>query len=104
MSAKKIYTQDEIKQRRLKQCRDSHKRHKEKRLEYDRSRDRLKTNARARIRVLVYRGKLEKLPCTVCGNEKSQAHHADYSKPLEIVWLCARHHKDLHRKESQSSQ
>lgn len=24
-----------------------------------------------------------------------QAHHPDYSKPLEVVWLCASHHKKV---------
>jgi len=31
-------------------------------------------------------------PCEVCGCEKSEAHHEDYSKPLEINWLCKKHH------------
>lgn len=32
-----------------------------------------------------------------CG-EAGQRHHPDYSKPLEIIWLCKRHHTDLHYK------
>lgn len=43
-------------------------------------------------------GKLLKMPCSVCGNEKSQAHHDDYTKPLDVVWLCSRHHGERHRK------
>jgi hypothetical protein len=38
-------------------------------------------------------GRLEKLPCVVCGDSNSHAHHDDYSKPLEVRWLCAKHHK-----------
>jgi hypothetical protein len=34
------------------------------------------------------RGRLQKQPCLICGNPKAQAHHHDYSKPLEIDWLC----------------
>lgn len=45
----------------------------------------------------VVRGKLVKLACEVCGNTKSEAHHADYSKPLDVMWLCRKHHKDVHR-------
>lgn len=31
-----------------------------------------------------------------CG-EKAQAHHEDYSKPLDVIWLCHLHHKEKHR-------
>ena len=41
-------------------------------------------------------GKLERKPCIVCENPKSQGHHQDYSKPLEVIWLCAKHHKAVH--------
>jgi hypothetical protein len=30
---------------------------------------------------------------------KPQAHHADYSRPLDVTWLCARHHSDTHTAE-----
>jgi hypothetical protein len=43
-------------------------------------------------------GKLVRKPCEVCGNEKSQAHHEDYSKPLEVVWLCKPHHFEADEK------
>ena len=41
--------------------------------------------------------KLQKTPCVVCGNFKSEAHHEDYSKPLEVIWLCRKHHMERHR-------
>ena len=41
-------------------------------------------------------------PCCVCGSKKSQRHHPDYSKPLVVVFLCAAHHKELHRKYDHS--
>ncbi len=43
--------------------------------------------------------KLVKQPCVVCGTLKVEAHHPDYSLPLEVVWLCIKHHKELHRME-----
>jgi hypothetical protein len=41
-------------------------------------------------------GRIKQEPCAVCGKEKTQGHHEDYSKPLDIVWLCTRHHADRH--------
>ena len=39
-------------------------------------------------------------PCRECGETLSEAHHEDYSKPLEVIWLCKRHHHDLHLKQN----
>lgn len=41
-------------------------------------------------------GHLHRMPCIVCGNEKSHAHHCDYDKPLEVMWLCSLHHAEWH--------
>lgn len=40
-------------------------------------------------------GRLHPLPCFCCG-KKSEAHHPDYSSPLDVVWLCPTHHKQAH--------
>lgn len=40
-------------------------------------------------------GRLVKLRCLVCGN-KAEAHHPDYDRPLDVVWLCPAHHKQAH--------
>jgi hypothetical protein len=43
-------------------------------------------------------GLLIKKPCEVCGvNEKVEAHHDDYTKPLEVRWLCKAHHQEHHK-------
>ncbi len=40
---------------------------------------------------------LPKKPCELCGStEFIHKHHEDYSKPLDVVYLCAAHHKELH--------
>lgn len=38
----------------------------------------------------------EKQPCEVCGSLDTHRHHEDYSKPLEVRWLCQLHHKEVH--------
>lgn len=37
--------------------------------------------------------------CQICGNDKDriEAHHEDYSKPLEIIWCCPKCHDRLDR-------
>lgn len=60
---------------------------------------RIKANARSYLHVYVKRGKVIKHPCEVCGSERSEAHHNDYSKPLQVHWLCREHHLKLHETE-----
>jgi ribosomal protein S27AE len=42
-------------------------------------------------------GVLVRGPCSRCGAAKTHAHHEDYSKPLDVVWLCARCHIQRHK-------
>lgn len=44
-------------------------------------------------------GRLVPQPCEVCGAEVVEAHHDDYSAPLDVRWLCREHHMALHREE-----
>jgi hypothetical protein len=34
--------------------------------------------------------------CEVCGDINTHAHHDDYNKRLDVVWLCDHHHKERH--------
>ncbi len=44
-----------------------------------------------------YRGRIKEQPCAICSaTENVQAHHEDYSKPLDVIWLCTAHHRQLH--------
>lgn len=52
--------------------------------------------ARAVLRMAVYRGEIVKTPCMVCGAEKVEAHHADYDRPRDVIWLCRPHHVGAH--------
>ena len=45
----------------------------------------------------IHSGKLKCQPCEACGaTEGIAAHHDDYSKPLEVRWLCNRCHRIHH--------
>jgi len=48
-------------------------------------------------------GKLLKQPCEVCGKTKVEAHHDDYSKPLDVRWLCKFHHTEHHKLEREKN-
>lgn len=43
--------------------------------------------------------KLIRQPCEICGETKVHAHHDDYSKPLDVRWLCVKHHTLHHNGE-----
>ncbi|KKQ63520.1 MAG: hypothetical protein US85_C0016G0016 [Candidatus Shapirobacteria bacterium GW2011_GWF1_38_23] len=55
---------------------------------------------------IVYRavssGVLKRQSCFICGHDKTDAHHEDYSKPLEVVWLCRNCHITKHLQKRQS--
>lgn len=55
-----------------------------------------KYKARYQLRNAVKTGKIQKGVCEKCGSAKTEGHHDDYSKPLEVRWFCQRHHKDEH--------
>lgn len=38
--------------------------------------------------------------CEICSSTKNiQAHHEDYSKPLDVQWLCVKCHNDVHHNQ-----
>lgn len=54
-----------------------------------------KIKARNKLFWAVKSNKIKKKPCH-CGIKKVEAHHPTYSKPLEVLWLCLKHHRVLH--------
>ena len=56
----------------------------------------LKKNTRRTTRRAIKQGKLVRGPCGVCGSLEVEAHHADYSRPLDVIWLCKPHHREVH--------
>jgi len=57
-----------------------------------------KIKARRILNYGVRWGYIKRLPCSVCGDPKSEGHHEDYDKPKEVIWLCMKHHRELHAK------
>jgi hypothetical protein len=60
----------------------------------------LKYKAQTAVNNAVRDGRLIKpVDCSACDKKGRQieGHHDDYSKPLEVIWLCSPCHKQLHR-------
>ncbi len=61
-------------------------------------------NARAKVYEAIKRGdlikqeegKLNQSYRDVCSG-RIEAHHGDYDKPLEVTWLCKKHHAYIHK-------
>ena len=54
--------------------------------------------ARTYANTYLKRGLIKREGCCICGNEKSEMHHDDYTKPLEVKWFCRSHHLEHHKK------
>lgn len=55
-----------------------------------------KNASRAITRKAIRKGELKRQPCEACDRLDTEAHHEDYARPLEIVWLCSKCHADRH--------
>lgn len=63
-------------------------------------RNRKKGAAKRRIGAAIQRGDLVRQPCEMCpktNTNRIQGHHHNYQKPLEVNWLCQKHHRFIHR-------
>lgn len=54
--------------------------------------------AQIATRKAIKEGRLIRQPCEQCGatTGRIEAHHEDYSKPLDVMWLCHKHHAQRH--------
>jgi len=77
-----------------------HKKYREKNLKASR--------ARMLCALAIASGELKPQPCEECGKKLAiNAHHDDYDKPLDVRWLCDKHHQSFHaalRAATQSKQ
>ncbi len=58
--------------------------------------DKEKAHAVNKVAIAIEQGKLVRNCCEICGEIKTHGHHNDYSKPLNVKWLCPSHHFQLH--------
>lgn len=100
----KIQEYDRIRGRseeRIAYQKEMYHKHKGRRPNYAKSwqaRNPEKRKAHGIVNNAIRDGKLLKGVCEVCGSEKVDAHHDDYSKPLEVRWLCRKHHAETWRR------
>lgn len=94
---------DRLPQRYCKACHAAYMRANRPRHSELTEEQRKKSNARSYANEYARRGLIEKLPCCVCGDPKSEAHHEDYDKPLEVVWYCREHHLEHHALQNNSA-
>lgn len=89
-------------QRYCKSCHAEHMRNTRPKTSELSSEARKKHYARSYVHVYIKRGKIKRESCRVCG-ALAEAHHEDYDKPLEIIWLCRKHHLEHHKNELNGS-
>jgi hypothetical protein len=96
-------------------CKSQARRNRRKRVEYYRDYDRargnrqgleytqdyrqrfpLKYKAHCAVNNALRDGRIVKEACCICGNTDTVAHHEDYTKPLNVIWLCSVHHRWIH--------
>jgi hypothetical protein len=85
--------------RYCRECRKAYNRERRKTVPMT-PEQRRKDIARSYAGVYKKRGKLVQEPCVKCGDQNSQMHHLDYSKPLEVIWLCRKCHLSEHTSPS----
>lgn len=61
------------------------------------SEDKRRKKAHSAVYSAVKSGRLIRQLCCRCGEQKTVAHHEDYDKPLDVVWLCQPCHKQRHK-------
>jgi len=54
-----------------------------------------KQKARLIIKQEKKMGRLISKPCIICAEIKTEAHHENYYKPMNIIWLCHLHHREV---------
>lgn len=61
--------------------------------------EKMKRDCRDETRRLIRKGILIRKNCEICGHEDAQSHHDDYNDPMNIRWLCSKHHAEHHKQK-----
>ena len=88
---------EKIRQRK----REFYQRHRKEELARHReykSANKHKVAAQSRLKEAVQDGRIKRQPCEECGALKTHGHHDDYSRPLDVRWLCSICHARVHAK------
>lgn len=59
--------------------------------------------ARSDLNNAIRSGRIIRKPCEVCGEPNTHGHHDDYSRPLDVRWLCRKHHDEYHSRLKRDS-
>ncbi len=66
-----------------------------------RNKNREKIRATDTLRYAIMKGTVKKPnACSICKSKEKMllhGHHPDYSKPLEVIWVCHKCHRKLHQ-------
>ena len=62
-----------------------------------RNEDKRRVKCHSAVSQAIKSGELVRSPCIRCNDVNSLAHHEDYDKPLEVIWLCQPCHKQRHK-------
>ena len=65
----------------------------------------LRIAARNYLQCMLKKGLVQRQDCEVCGSKENiEGHHDDYTKPLDVRWLCKTHHVEHHFNEKNKEQ
>ena len=60
----------------------------------------LRARANIALNNAIRDGRITRHLCHICGAAEVEGHHADYSRPLDVTWLCIEHHNQLHNEHA----
>jgi hypothetical protein len=58
--------------------------------------------AHAKVKSALKSGALKRGKCW-CGSLRAEAHHESYDRPLDVTWLCRKHHRAIHAEQRRAA-